>query len=153
MNTAIAIGTQSFEKIREANSFYVDKTQFIKEWWENKDDVTLITRPRRFGFYHGFVLGLIADAKLDYVITSNRESGLGRYDVVMEPRNKDDFAYVLEFKVKEQDSEKTLEDTVKNALDQIEDKDYDRVLIDKGISKERIRHYGFAFTGKQILIG
>ena len=76
-----------------------------------------------------------------------------RYDVVMEPRNKDDFAYVLEFKVKEQDSEKTLEDTVKNALDQIEDKDYDRVLIDKGISKERIRHYGFAFTGKQILIG
>ncbi len=78
---------------------------------------------------------------------------MGRYDVVMEPRNKDDFAYVLEFKVKEQDSEKTLEDTVKNALDQIEDKDYDRVLIDKGISKERIRHYGFAFTGKQILIG
>lgn len=104
-------------------------------------------------FYHGFVLGLIADAKLDYVITSNRESGLGRYDVVMEPRSKDDFAYVLEFKVKEQDSEKTLEDTVKNALDQIEDKDYDRVLIDKGIPKERIRHYGFAFTGKQILIG
>ena len=153
MNTAIAIGTQSFEKIRVANSFYVDKTQFIKEWWENKDDVTLITRPRRFGFYHGFVLGLIADAKLDYVITSNRESGLSRYDVVMEPRNKDDFAYVLEFKDKEQDSEKTLEDTVKNALDQIEDKDYDRVLIDKGISKERIRHYGFAFTGKQILIG
>ncbi len=60
---------------------------------------------------------------------------------------------MLEFKVKEQDSEKTLEDTVKNALDQIEDKDYDRVLIDKGIPKERIRHYGFAFTGKQILIG
>ena len=153
MNTAIAIGTQSFEKIRGANSFFFFFTQFIKEWWENKDDVTLITRPRRFGFYHGFVLGLIADAKLDYVITSNRESGLSRYDVVMEPRNKDDFAYVLEFKVKEQDSEKTLEDTVKNALDQIEDKDYDRVLIDKGISKERIRHYGFAFTGKQILIG
>ena len=50
MNTAIAIGTQSFEKIRGANSFYVDKTQFIKEWWENKDDVTLITRPRRVGF-------------------------------------------------------------------------------------------------------
>ena len=78
---------------------------------------------------------------------------MSRYDVVMEPRNKDDFAYVLEFKVKEQDSEKTLEDTVKNALDQIEDKDYDRVLMDKGISKERIRRYGFAFTGKQILIG
>jgi len=73
MNTAIAIGTQSFEKIRGANSFYVDKTQFIKEWWENKDDVTLITRPRRFGFYHGFVLGLIADAKLDIEPLANNK--------------------------------------------------------------------------------
>lgn len=104
-------------------------------------------------FFHGFVLGLIADVKLDYVITSNRESGLGRYDVMMEPRSKDNFAYVLEFKVKDPESEKTLEDTVKNALDQIDSRDYDRLLLDKGIAKERIRHYGFAFEGKQILIG
>ena len=104
-------------------------------------------------FYHGFVLGLIADAKLDYVITSNRESGLGRYDVIMEPRNSGEFAYVLEFKVKDSDSEKTLEDTVRNALDQIDSKDYDRILTDRGIPKARIRHYGFAFEGKQILIG
>ncbi len=104
-------------------------------------------------FYHGFVLGLMADAKLDYVITSNRESGLGRYDVVMEPRNKGDFAYVLEFKVKDPHSEKTLEDTVKSALDQIRGRDYDRVLTERGIPGERIRHYGFAFEGKRILIG
>lgn len=95
----------------------------------------------------------MADAKLDYVITSNRESGLGRYDVVMEPRNKGDFAYVLEFKVKDPHSEKTLEDTVKSALDQIRGRDYDRVLTERGIPGERIRHYGFAFEGKRILIG
>ena len=104
-------------------------------------------------FYHGFVLGLMADAKLDYVITSNRERGLGRYEVVMEPRNKGDFAYVLEFKVKDPHSEKTLEDTVKSALDQIRGRDYDRVLTERGIPGERIRHYGFAFEGKRILIG
>lgn len=104
-------------------------------------------------FYHGFVLGLIADAKLDYVISSNRESGLGRYDVVMEPRDKHDMAYVLEFKVKDSDCENTLEETVENALAQIEDKKYDEMLIERGIPKERIRHYGFAFEGKKVLIG
>lgn len=49
MNRTISIGTQSFEKLRESNSFYIDKTDFIRQWWENGDDVTLITRPRRFG--------------------------------------------------------------------------------------------------------
>ena len=49
MARTVGIGLQSFEKIRENNCFYVDKTGFIKEWWENRDDVTLITRPRRFG--------------------------------------------------------------------------------------------------------
>lgn len=78
------------------------------------------------------------------MITSNRKSGLIRYDVIMEPRNS---------KVKDSDSEKTLEDTVRNALDQIDSKDYDRILTDRGIPKARIRHYGFAFEGKQILIG
>ena len=109
------------------------------------------SEPERF--YHGFVLGLIADAKLDYIITSNRESGLGRYDVVMEPRNKTDLAYVFEFKVIDPGSEKSLEETVRNALDQIHKKKYDELLIEKGMPKERIRHYGFAFNGKQVLIG
>ena len=49
MARTVAIGLQSFEKIRENDYFYIDKTNFIKEWWESGDDVTLITRPRRFG--------------------------------------------------------------------------------------------------------
>ncbi len=109
------------------------------------------TEPERF--YHGFVLGLIADAKLDYIITSNRESGLGRYDVVMEPKKESDFAYVFEFKVRDPASEATLEETVRNALRQMEEKDYDAMLVDRGIPRERIRHYGFAFEGKKVLIG
>lgn len=106
-------------------------------------------QPERF--FHGFVLGLIADAKLDYWITSNRESGLGRYDVIMEPKNKGADAYVFEFKVKSPD-EGNLEDTVQNALQQINEKQYDTVLTDHGISKERICHYAFAFEGKDVLI-
>lgn len=49
MRNKVAIGIQSFEEIQNKQVFYVDKTSFIKEWWENNDEVTLITRPRRFG--------------------------------------------------------------------------------------------------------
>lgn len=104
-------------------------------------------------FYHGFVLGLIVDSQLDYVITSNRESGLGRYDVVMESRNEDRLSYVFEFKVRDPASETTLEETVQSALNQIDEKGYNRVLMERGIPEDRIRHYGFAFEGKQVLIG
>ncbi len=109
------------------------------------------TEPERF--YHGFVLGLIADARLDYMVTSNRESGLGRYDVMMEPNDKGKCAYVFEFKVRDPDSENSLEETVKNALAQITAKGYDTLLIAKGFCKEQIHHYGFAFEGKKVLIG
>ena len=112
---------------------------------------TAQAEPERF--YHGFVLGLIAELDRDYVITSNRESGFGRYDVMLEPRDKQDEAIIMEFKVHDPDDEKTLEDTVQAALDQIEEKQYETSLIAHGIVPERIRKYGFAFEGKKVLIG
>lgn len=109
-------------------------------------------QPERF--YHGFVLGLIVDLAGRYHITSNRESGFGRYDVVLEPiKNQEDFAYIFEFKVHDKDDEASLEETVKEALRQIDEKNYDAILLAKGIPKEKIRHYGFAFEGKKVLIG
>lgn len=104
-------------------------------------------------FYHGFVLGLIVDMEGKYRITSNRESGFGRYDVIMEPLQEHLDAIVMEFKVQNMQKESSLETTVENALHQIEEKNYDTELLARGIEKERIRHYGFAFRGKQVLIG
>lgn len=104
-------------------------------------------------FYHGFVLGLITELADRYVLTSNRESGFGRYDVMLEPRKQADDAIILEFKIQDKDEEKELAETVQKALDQIEEKQYGTALTAKGIPENRIRKYGFAFCGKKVLIG
>ena len=104
-------------------------------------------------FYHGFVLGLMVELSDRYILTSNRESGFGRYDVVLEPRRPDDDGMILEFKVQDVDDEKELADTVREALAQIDRQKYEVMLVEKGVSKERIRKYGFAFSGKRVLIG
>ena len=110
------------------------------------------TQPERF--FHGFVLGLLVELRDIYEVKSNRESGYGRYDVMLIPKNNDKKynAIILEFKVFDSYDESTLEETVQSALKQIEEKNYDAELLARGIEKERIRHYGFAFEGKQVLI-
>ena len=108
-------------------------------------------QPERF--YHGFVLGLIVDLTKDYVVTSNRESGFGRYDVMIEPRDVNGKALILKFKVFNPNREASLEEAVQNALTQIKEKNYAANLIAKGIKEENIREYGFAFEGKKVLIG
>ena len=106
-------------------------------------------------FYHGFVLGLMVDQTDNYIITSNRESGFGRYDIMLEPKDKQSQKYpgiVIEFKVINPRKENSLEETVEAALKQIEEKNYDAELINRGVNKENIHHYGFAFKSKEVLI-
>ena len=104
-------------------------------------------------FYHGFVLGLLVELQGEYIITSNRESGFGRYDVMIEPKDKSKDAIILEFKVLNHRRENSLEETVTAALKQIEDKQYAALLETRGIAKDHIRKYGIAFQGKKVLIG
>lgn len=190
MGRRIGIGCQDFEKIRVNNNFYIDKTNFISEWWESGDDVyndfirALLlddvkamniymnrvalemfsyfdtgknpsdAAPERF--YHGFVLGLMVELSDRYALTSNRESGFGRYDTcrkegpiedgripcdlrayqrtstyMLEPKESEDNAMILEFKVQEAE-EKELSDTVKDALRQIDEKSMRHFLRQRG---------------------
>lgn len=105
-------------------------------------------------FYHGFVLGLMVELNGRYKITSNRESGFGRYDVMLIPTSQGaDNAYIIEFKVHKPKKEKNLTETLAKAHAQIEEKRYEAALISEGFTQEQIRKYGFVFRGKECLIG
>ena len=119
-------------------------------YFDSGKNPSMETQPERF--YHGFVLGLVVELADRYIITSNRESGFGRYDVMMEPKNDTDNAVIMEFKVRDLKEEASLEDTAEMALKQIEKQQYEAVLQNRGISEGRIRKYGFAFEGKEVLI-
>ena len=137
---------------KKAMNVYMNRTALATfSFFDTGNKPSEATEPERF--YHGFVLGLMVDLADRYRITSNRESGLGRYDVMLEPLRAGDPAFVLEFKVRDPEDEAALADTVWAALRQIEEKAYDMELVARGIFPERIRHYGFAFEGKTVLIG
>ena len=136
----------------KAMNVYMNRVALVTfSFFDSGTKASAESEPERF--YHCFVLGLLVDLGERYSVTSNRESGFGRYDVILEPKNKKDDAVILEFKVQDTNDEKTLSDTVKAALYQINCKQYDTVLLEKGIPENKIRKYGFAFHGKQVLIG
>lgn len=103
-------------------------------------------------FYHGLVLGLIVSLRDRYRIVSNRESGRGRYDIAMYPLQENTDAFIMEFKVQDRKKETDLEQTAKNALQQIVDKNYEADLLAAGVPAERIYKLGFAFAGKDVLV-
>ncbi len=140
---------------KKAMNYYMNKVALSTfSFFDTGKHASESSEPERF--YHGFVLGLIAEQTDEYEVRSNRESGFGRYDVIMIPREgkaSKKPAIIMEFKVHDAESEQSLEDTVKAALTQIEEKAYDAELLERGIAEENIRHYGFAFEGKKVLIG
>ena len=133
----------------EAMNYYMNKVSLATFSYF---DVGSDPEPERF--YHGFVLGLIAERSGIYMIRSNRESGFGRYDIMMIPQERERYpAIIIEFKVCSRMKKETLEEAVQSALEQITEKNYDAELFAQGIPADRIRHYGFAFEGKKVLIG
>lgn len=123
--------------------------------WESVSAFDAGTKPSEKAperFYHGFVLGMLVDLREEYVIESNRESGLGRYDIMLMPKQKSLNGIVIEFKVYDEKKEKNLEETAQSALKQIEEKRYEQQLISYGVSADKIRKYGFAFEGKAVVI-
>ncbi len=140
------------DNVRKMNTFMNKVALDTFSSFDSGNKPSTQAEPERF--YHGFVLGMVVDLAGTYKIRSNRESGYGRYDVMMEPLDKAGKAFIFEFKVQDADEdEDTLEDTLANAHAQIEEKKYEAELLANGFSEEQIRKYGFAFKGKECLIG
>ena len=99
-------------------------------------------------FYHAFVLGMLVGLKDTYYVNSNRESGYGRYDIMLEPKDKNANSFIMEFKVLDDMEEKTIEDTIENAKKQIEEKGYETDLKMRGY--KNITKIVFAFKGKEV---
>ena len=99
-------------------------------------------------FYHAFVLGMLVGLKDTHYVNSNRESGIGRYDIMLEPKDKNGNSFIMEFKVYKQDKEKTIEETIENAKKQIEEKGYEQNLRERGF--KNITKMVYAFKGKQV---
>ena len=222
MKPVVSVGKQEFSSLRENGYFYIDKTDFIKEWWEAGDDVTLITRPRCFGktlnmsmlecffslkykdrsdLFEGLniwkeekyrelqgtypviflsfadvkqgnykdavkklksILAKLYDERYILVdwegLTPNERKqflsvSADMDDVMLCPLKEEEPTFVLEFKVHDEEEEKNLRDTVAAALAQIEEMQYNAKLLERGVKPDNIRHYGFAFEGKKVLIG
>ncbi len=137
--------------LKEMNAYMNRVSLAMFSFFDGGSRPSEFTMPERF--YHGFVLGLLVELADRYDITSNRESGLGRYDVMLRPLRQGDNGIILEFKVHEPKEESSMEETVLAALNQIEEKRYEQTLINQGIEKKHIRKYGLAFKGKEVLIG
>ena len=99
-------------------------------------------------FYHAFVLGMLVGLKDSYYVNSNRESGMGRYDIMLEPKDKNGNSFIMEFKVMEDMEEKTIEETIENAKKQIEEKGYEQNLKERGF--KNITKMVYAFKGKEV---
>ena len=126
----------------------------IEDYEENLQEILLTsvsyndTKKGNEAFYHGLIMGMGLYLEGEYITKSNIESGLGRYDFLIEPKNKSKRAFIMEFK--SIDSVEKLEEVSKEALKQIEDKKYDVSLKQNGIKE--ITYIGIAFCGKQIKI-
>ena len=99
-------------------------------------------------FYHAFVLGMLVGLKDSYYVNSNRESGMGRYDIMLEPKDKNGNSFIMEFKVYKEDKEKDIEETIKSAKKQIEEKQYEQNLKERGFTN--ITKMVYAFKGKEV---
>lgn len=137
--------------LKEMNAYMNRISLAVFSFFDGGNHPSELTMPEEF--YHGFVLRLLVELRGRYEITSNRESGFERYDVLMSPLCNNNDGIILEFKVYDPDEETSLKEIVQRALKQIEEKKYEQMLLEKGIRKKRIRKYGFAFEGKKVLIG